>query len=216
MRPHALRRFTGIPDSATLSDARACVRDGGTLIFPTDTVYGIGCDPSDAVAVAAVYAAKRRPPDKPLSLHVAKSVDALPYVTQLTPAALIIMEKLMPGPIAIVVARNPARAAAAVAGAATISIRCPADDACCAILTATGPLAATSANISGMTPYDGMSDEYDLLPDATLALVKGPTRWRRESTVLDCTAATAKILRCGALPADSIRSALAGIAELES
>jgi len=216
MRPDSLRRFTGIPDSATLSDARACVRGGGTLIFPTDTVYGIGCDPSDAYAVAAVYAAKRRPPDKPLSLHVANSADALPFVTRLTSAALTIMEKLMPGPIAIVVERNPEVGAAAVGGAATISIRCPDDDACRAILSATGPLAATSANVSGMTAYDGTGADFDLLPDATIALIKGPTRWRRESTVLDCTAAAAKILRCGALPADVIRSALAGIAELES
>jgi L-threonylcarbamoyladenylate synthase len=216
MHPHSLRTFSGIPDSATLSAARACVRGGGTLIFPTDTVYGIGCDPSDASAVAAVYAAKRRPPDKPLSLHVANSADALPFVTRLTPAALIIMDKLMPGPIAIVVQRNPDAAAAAVGGAATISVRCPDDDACRAVLTATGPLAATSANISGMAPYDGTTDDFDLLPDATLALVKGPTRWRRESTILDCTAAAAKILRCGALPADVIRSALAGIAELGS
>lgn len=216
MPPNSLRRFTGMPDSAMLSDARACVRSGGTLIFPTETVYGIGCDPNDASAVAAVYAAKRRPPDKPLSLHVAKSADALPFVTQLKPAALTVMDRLMPGPIALIVARNPETAAAAVGGAATISIRCPDDDACRAILTATGPLAATSANISGMTPYDGTNDDFDLLPDATLALVKGPTRWRRESTILDCTAATARILRSGALSADVIRSVLAGIAELES
>jgi L-threonylcarbamoyladenylate synthase len=216
MRPNSLRRFTGIPDSATLSEARTCVRGGGTLIFPTDTVYGIGCDPADSTAVAAVFAAKRRPPDKPLALHVANSADALPFVTQLTPAALTVMEKLMPGPLAIVVRRNPEFAAAAVGGAATISVRCPDDDACRAILSATGPLAATSANISGMTPYDGSSYDLDRLPDATLALVKGPTRWRRESTVLDCTAAAAKILRSGALSADVIRSALAGIAELES
>lgn len=216
MPPRSVRRFTGIPDAALLQEARACVHAGGTLIFPTDTVYGIGCAPSDASAVAAIFAAKKRPADKPLALHVATRADALPYVAALTPAALTVMEKLWPGPLAVVVRRNPNSAAAAVGGADTISVRCPDDDACRAILRATGPLAATSANISGMTPYDGTEDDVDRLPDAALALLKGPTRWLRESTVLDCTSAAATILRRGALSEETIRSALAGIAELES
>ncbi len=216
MQPLTVRRFSGIPEDALLSEARACVRGGGTLIFPTDTVYGIGCDPSDATAVAAIFAAKRRPADKPLALHVAKSGDALPYVNEVTTAAHALMEAFWPGALTIIVRRNPDFAAPAVAGGANIGLRCPDDDACRAILRATGPLAATSANISGMTPYDGASDDLDNLPAATLALVKGPTRWRRESTVLDCTGPAARILRRGALSTQDIRSALAGIAELES
>src|SRR5579862_1479653 len=106
MRPNRVRRFDGMPGDALLSEARSCVRDGGTLIFPTDTVYGMGCDPSSEDAVAAIYAAKRRPADKPLALHVANAADTSPYVTDLTPAALTIMETLWPGPVAIIVRRN--------------------------------------------------------------------------------------------------------------
>src|SRR4029077_12076079 len=93
--------------------------------------------------------------------------------------------------------------------------RCPNDDACRTILAATGPLAATSANISGEIAYDGGDGQEARLPDASLALLKGPTSLRRESTVIDCSAALPRILRTGALDAAAIRAALAGIAEVE-
>lgn len=216
MRSSGVRNFAGIPHAALLSEAAACVRAGGTLIFPTDTVYGIGCAPDNSRAVAAVFAAKRRPQDKPLSLHVARADDTPAYVAELSPAARVLMEKFWPGPLTIIVRRPPGAIAAAVLGGATIGLRCPDDDACSAILAAVGPLAATSANISGESAYDGSDGDIERLPDATLALLKGPTSLRRESTVIDCTGAKPVILRAGALDADAIRAALAGIAELET
>jgi tRNA threonylcarbamoyl adenosine modification protein (Sua5/YciO/YrdC/YwlC family) len=214
MQPSGVRRFAGIPHASILAEADACVRSGGTLIFPTDTVYGIGCAPNDPRAVAAVFAAKRRPQDKPLSLHVACAADMLPYVDELPRAAKVLIDEFWPGPLTIIVRR--AESAATALGGATIGLRCPGDDACIAILAAVGPLAATSANISGATAYDGGDDDIATLPDATLALLKGPTSLRRESTVLDCTGAMPKILRSGALKPDAIRAALGGIAELEA
>jgi tRNA threonylcarbamoyl adenosine modification protein (Sua5/YciO/YrdC/YwlC family) len=216
MRDSAVRRFAGVPGAALLDEAAACVRAGGTLIFPTDTVYGIGCAPDDAQAVAAVFAAKRRPHDRPLSLHVARVEDALHFLTELSPAVQMLMDQFWPGPLTIIVRRASHAIAAAALGGATIGLRCPDDDACRAILTATGPLAATSANISGESAYDGGDDDVARLPDASLALLKGPTSLRRESTILDCTGAMPKILRSGALRADTLRAALAGIAELET
>jgi len=216
MHESGVRRFTGVPNAELLDEAAACVRGGGTLIFPTDTVYGIGCAPDDARAVAALFAAKRRPPDRPLSLHVARADDALHLVTELPRAVHVLMERFWPGPLTIIVRRAPHAIAAAALGGATIGLRCPDDEACNAILISTGPLAATSANISGETAYDGSDDDMERLPEATLALLKGPTSLRRESTVLDCTGAMPKILRSGALRADTLRAALAGIAELET
>jgi L-threonylcarbamoyladenylate synthase len=216
MRDSAVRRFTGVPSATLLEEAAACVHAGGTLIFPTDTVYGIGCAPDDAQAVAAVFTAKRRPHDRPLSLHVARAADAMHFLTELSPAVHVLVDRFWPGPLTIIVRRAPHAIAAAALGGATIGLRCPDDDACKAILTATGPLAATSANISGESAYDGSDDSVERLPEATLALLKGPTSLRRESTILDCTGAMPKILRSGALRADTIRAALAGIAELET
>jgi L-threonylcarbamoyladenylate synthase len=216
MRPSGVRRFAGIPGASLLAEAAACVRAGGTLIFPTDTVYGIGCAPDDPTAVAAVFAAKRRPPDKPLSLHVARTEDAIAFAAELPAAARTLMEHFWPGPLTIVVRRAPHAMEAAALSGATIGLRCPDDDACRAILAAVGPLAATSANISGEAAYDGSDADVTHLPEATLALLKGPTSLRRESTVIDCTGVMPKILRTGALKPDAIRAALAGTAELET
>jgi L-threonylcarbamoyladenylate synthase len=216
MRSSGVRRFAGIPRASLLAEAAACVKAGGTLIFPTDTVYGIGCAPDDPLAVASVFTAKRRPPDKPLSLHVAHADDALSFVADVPDAARTLMEKFWPGPLTIIVRRAPNAMEAAALHGATIGLRCPDDDACRAILAAVGPLAATSANISGETAYDGSDSDVTHLPEATLALLKGPTSLRRESTVIDCTVASPKILRTGALTPEVIRAALAGIAELET
>lgn len=200
-------RTSGMPDADALAAAAACVASGGTLIFPTETVYGIGCAPDDEAAVAAIFRAKRRPPDKPLAIHLAWPEQAAQFARVLTPGAQRIIEKLWPGPVAIVVQRAPHIATAAALSGATISLRCPDDAACAAILRATGPLAATSANISDMPAFTGEQADEGTLPDATLALITGPTRLRQESTVVDCTADIPRILRRGAVDETTIASA---------
>jgi L-threonylcarbamoyladenylate synthase len=185
-----------------------CVRAGGTVIFPTETVYGIGCDPDDDTAVAEIFSAKGRRANKPLALHVADERQADPYITRLTTCAQAAMKRLWPGPVAIVVQRNPMRYERAACGLATISLRCPDDTLCRTILAGAGPLAATSANRSGAPPYDGVSADLQALPDATLAVLAGPTTLQRESTIVDCTGDTPMILREGAVPSAHIFQAL--------
>lgn len=201
-------RLSGPPSEDDLRAAAACAAGGGTLIFPTETVYGIGCDPENEGAVAAVFAAKRRPPDKPLAVHVAAAGDVLGFVASVPPVARAIMSALWPGPVAIVLRRLPGRARAAARSGPTLSFRCPASEACRAILHATGPLAATSANISGRPAYTGVEDEATL-PDATLAIIAGPTSLRRESTVVDCSTGAAEIVRAGAVDPLAIERAVA-------
>jgi tRNA threonylcarbamoyl adenosine modification protein (Sua5/YciO/YrdC/YwlC family) len=203
-------RVKGLPDAGVLRDAASCVAGGGMLIFPTDTVYGIGCDPDDVQAVAAIFSAKRRAAHKPLAVHVAEPDDARPFARVLTVAAERLMHTLWPGPLAIVVERAPGRAAAAACEGATLSLRCPDDAACASILRATGPLAATSANFSGKAAFTGKSEDESMLPDADLAIITGPTRGGRESTVLDCTSNAVRVLRHGALDEAQISRALAG------
>ena len=208
-------RIEGIPGAAALEAAAAAVKAGGTLIFPTDTVYGIGCAPDNAVAIEAIFAAKRRPADKPLAIHVGAPADAREFAAFLTRGALAIMDRLWPGPISIIVARNPLRGATAARGGTTIALRCPNDAACSAILRATGPVAATSANVSGAPAYAGENDDLSALPNADVAIIAGPTKQRRESTVLDCTTDVVRIARIGALSPGIVAKALAGIAQLE-
>lgn len=200
-------RVAGVPDAAIVAQAADCVAAGGTLIFPTETVYGIGCDPNSEPAVAAIFRAKRRPIEKPLAVHVAQPQDALPFARTLTSSARGIMHACWPGPVAIIVERVSDVAQAAALGGLTISLRCPDDDACRAILAATGPLAATSANISGADAFTGDEDAIDTLPDAALAIITGPTRLRQESTVVDCTQEIPRIVRQGAVDAKTIQAA---------
>jgi len=208
-----VRKISGTPDAQTLSAAVRCIRAGGTLIFPTETVYGIGCDPDDARAVEAIFAAKRRPAGKPLTVHLADPGDAVHFAVELSAGARAVIDAFWPGPVAVVV-RRTARCAAAARGGQTIALRCPADATCLTILRATGPLAATSANVSDKPAFTGASEDLASLPEATLALIAGPTSVGRESTVLDCTAEAIRILRRGALEIADIERALSGVAPL--
>lgn len=194
-----------------LDEAKRCAADGGTIVFPTDTVYGIGCAAEDDEAVEAIFAAKRRPADKPLAVHLASPDRAAAYASSMTPAARALMAAFWPGPLSIIVARKDGVCTAAARGGPTIALRCPDDDVCRAILAATGPLAATSANISGSPAYDG-GEDFSGLPDATLAIIAGPTKRGRESTVLDCSTDAVRVLREGALASDRIAAAISGIA----
>jgi L-threonylcarbamoyladenylate synthase len=185
--------------SDLVSEVAACVRAGGTVIFATETVYGIGCDPDNEQAIAALYEAKGRSPRKPLALHIADPSQAEPFVGELTDCALRAMQQFWPGPVALIVRRREGRYARAACGLSTLSLRCPDHDLCRALLRGTGPLAATSANISGNAPFTGDSDNLDALPQASLAILSGPTPLRVESTIVDCTGTTPGIVREGAI-----------------
>ncbi len=189
-------------------EVAACVRSGGTVIFPTETVYGIGCDPDNDVAIDAVYTAKGRTSTKPLALHVADISQALPFVSELNACAREAMERLWPGPVAIIVRRNSRRFEQGARGLATISLRCPSLKLCRNLLRAAGPLAATSANISGAPPFCGGDDEVAGLPQATLAVLAGATPLRRESTIVDCSGDQPKLVREGTVPAATIAEKL--------
>lgn len=198
----------GVPNDDDLRDAKACIDAGGTLIFPTETVYGIGCDPENAAAIAEIFRLKGRPADKPLAVHVASPEQAPRYARTLNGCAQRIMHALWPGPIAIIVERATGVAAPAALNGATLSLRCPDDAACAAILRTCGPLAATSANRSGASAFEGDEASVGSLPDATLAIITGPTKLRQESTVVDCTTEIPRILREGAVDAASIELAI--------
>ena len=208
-------RVSGHPSAAVLAQAAACVAAGGTLIFPTDTVYGIGCAPEDDATVESIFRAKARPSTKPLAIHLRSSDEAATYAAELSPGALALMRRFWPGPLTLVVRRQPERCAAAARNGSTIALRCPDAPVCSALLHATGPLAATSANRSGAPAFTGVETDLDALPEATLAIIAGPTKERRESTVLDCSTDIISVIRAGALDPAAIADALAGVAIFE-
>ena len=203
-----------LPSALLLDEAARCVQAGEAIIFRTDTVYGIGCAADDDAAVERIFLAKQRPADKPLAIHFATPADIDDIAPDFTPAARAIVRQLWPGPVTVIVERPAHRWTAAARGGSTIALRCPDDPVCRAIIEATGALAATSANISGSPAYRG-GDDTSALPDAALAIIAGPTKERRESTVLDCSSDIVRIIRQGALDATAVAAAVAGIAPVE-
>lgn len=178
-------------------EVAAVIFAGGTVIFPTDTVYGIGCDPFNSEAIARIYGAKERPPDKPLSLHIATLTEFLEYARPQKDVA-VAARRLLPGAVTIIIAKPAFIDQDVTAGLATLGFRVPDDPLCSAILERCGPLAATSANLSGERSYFGGGD-WGALPKADLLVENGPTRQGRDSTVIDMTGANAIVLREGAL-----------------
>jgi len=171
------------------------VRRGGVAIFPTDTVYGIGCDPAQEVSVERIFASKGRPRSKPLSLHFGSVEELLVYAAGNELAASA-AQHFLPGPLTIVVRRPPSRA--------------PKHALCQAILNSSGPLAATSANLSGSAAYSGTRSVTEL-PDADVFVDDGPTPLGAESTVIDVCGKQPRLVREGAIKLAMLEAVLGPI-----
>jgi len=169
---------------AAIADAVAVVvQRGGVVIFPTDTVYGIGCDPMRAESVERIFALKRRPRSKPLALHFGSVVELLEYAPG-NAAAAALARAFMPGPLTLVVRRPSYVGTFVTAGLETVGLRVPKHGLCQKILERSGPLAATSANFSGHPAFVGNGLVTEL-PPADLRVDDGPTPLGVESTVVD-------------------------------
>lgn len=187
-------------------EVASIVFGGGTVIFPTDTVYGIGCDPYNAVAIGRIYGAKERPSHKPLSLHLATLAEFLEYAKdyrEVTGAA----RRLMPGPVTLIIPKPSFIDQEVTSGLPSLGFRVPDDPLCAAILERCGPLAATSANTSGERAYYGGGD-WETLPAADLLVENGPTKYRRDSTVIDMTGGQAVVLREGVVSVERLTELL--------
>jgi len=192
-----------------VEEAAAVVQHGGTVIFPTDTVYGIGCDPYDLSAIARIYGAKERPANKPLTLHLGSAGEFVEYAHEYRDA-LAAGRRLLPGPVTIIIPKPAFIDQDVTAGLPTLGFRVPDDPLCSAILERCGPLAATSANISGASAYYG-GGNWDALPQADLLIENGPTRYRRESTILDMTGPQPIVLREGAVSLERLTELLSPV-----
>ncbi|MBD5634261.1 MAG: threonylcarbamoyl-AMP synthase [Candidatus Eremiobacteraeota bacterium] len=182
----------------TVADAVAStVQRGGLVIFPTDTVYGIGCDPARSGSVARIFASKRRALHKPLTLHIGSVEELLEYAPG-NALAETLARTFLPGPLTIVVERPSYVGSFVTSGLGTIGLRVPRHALCQAILERTGPLAATSANVSGEPAFIG-NGQQSSLPLADLQIDDGPTPLGVESTVIDVSGEYARLVREGAI-----------------
>jgi L-threonylcarbamoyladenylate synthase len=193
---------------ADLTQAVRLVRAGEVIAFPTETVYGVGCDPGSSTAVERLFTLKGRPEHKPLSLHVADFDQARPYVEAWPMRALRLAETFWPGPVALILPRSMKLGAFVTAGAATVGLRCPASDVCLELLRELGkPLAGTSANLSGEPAATSADEVRAIFPDLPV-VDGGPCEHGIASTIVDCTGEVTRVLRVGAVPAEAIQDLL--------
>ncbi|MDQ0349557.1 L-threonylcarbamoyladenylate synthase [Ancylobacter vacuolatus] len=211
MTPTPRRTTRVLPsDAAGIAEAVRLLRAGGLVALPTETVYGLGCDATDPLAVASLYAAKGRPSFNPLIAHV-PDLAAAQRVGILTPAAERLAARFWPGPLTLVVpALEGATCELARAGLASVAIRVPAHPAAQSVLAAAArPIAAPSANRSGhVSPTTAAHVLADLNGRIDLILDAGPCAVGVESTILDCTGDTPVLLRPGGLAREAIEAVL--------
>jgi L-threonylcarbamoyladenylate synthase len=198
------------PDDASIRMAADCLRDGGLVAFPTETVYGLGVHALDAAAVRRLFAAKGRPANDPLIVHVT-SLSALPaIVSRVPPSVSPLGARFWPGPLTIVLPRGDGVPTEVTAGRDTVAVRVPAHPVARAILAAAAvPVAAPSANLfSRPSPTRAEHVVADLGGRIDLVIDAGPTTVGVESTVLDLTGSVARVLRPGAVTIEMLREVL--------
>jgi L-threonylcarbamoyladenylate synthase len=198
--------------SATdLERAAAILRAGGLVAFPTETVYGLGADATDARAVARIYAAKDRPRFNPLIAHLA-SIDAALAQGQFDEAAQALARAFWPGPLTLVVAASPGCQVSdlARAGLDSVALRVPAHELAQDLIMRVGrPLAAPSANRSGrVSPTDAAHVLADLDGRIDAVIDAGSTEVGLESTIVACLSDGPRLLRPGGVPRERIEDVL--------
>jgi L-threonylcarbamoyladenylate synthase len=206
------------PTPQTIARAAALIRDGRLVVFPTETVYGLGGDATNDRAVAAVFAAKGRPRLNPLIVHVSGLAEA-EAIAAFDARARQAAERFWPGPLSLVLRRrgNGGISLLATAGLDTVAVRAPAHPVAQALLRAAErPIAAPSANRSGrVSPTTAEHAAEELGERVALILDGGPCRVGIESTVLDLTGATAVLLRPGGVPEEALSRAVGPLGSAE-
>lgn len=195
--------------AASIEQAAAVVREGKVVVLPTDTVYGVGADAFDVVAVAMVLAAKHRGREMPPPVLVPnpRTVDGL--ATDVPMYAKILMRQFWPGPLTLVLQAQPSLQWDLGETNGTVALRMPDDDIALTLLAEVGPMAVTSANVTGHPAATTAQEALDQLGGAVAAYLDGGPRTGGEpSTILDCTGEAPVVLRLGALSADDIRGVL--------
>lgn len=190
-----------------LARAGAIIRRGGLVVFPTETVYGLGANALDAEAAKKVYAAKGRPSDNPLITHIATPEDADKYaVTNETYRRLA--RAFMPGPLTVILPKRDCIPLATTGGLDSVGIRCPENKIARRLIAAAGvPIAAPSANLSGKpSPTRAEHVRYDLDGKVDMILDGGDCTVGVESTIVKVDGDRLTLLRPGGITLDMLRT----------
>jgi L-threonylcarbamoyladenylate synthase len=205
------------PDPRIIARAAACLRAGGLVAFPTETVYGLGAHALDPAAVQRIFAAKQRPANDPLIVHVSAFEQLDVLVSRVPEAAARLAHRFWPGPLTLVLPRRAAVPDAVTAGLPAVAVRIPSHPVARALFAAAQlPIAAPSANLfSRPSPTRASHVRDDLDGRIDMILDGGPTEVGVESTVLDVTGDVPVVLRPGAVSVEMLREVL-GVVELRT
>ena len=200
-----------VTDTAAYKHAANLLRAGELVAFPTETVYGLGGDASNLMAVAKIFAAKQRPANHPLIIHIGELNQLKDWVSEIPESAIKLAEKFWPGPLTIILHSADHVPAILTGGQKTIGIRMPRHPVARKLLAAFGnAIAAPSANRFGrISPTSAEHVVEELGDTVELVLDGGPCSIGLESTIIDLTGTKPRILRPGPLTLDEISEVLA-------
>jgi len=202
-------------DAAVISDAELLyaaelLREGETVAFPTETVYGLGGNALKPSAILKIFKAKGRPSDNPLIVHIADLEDLNGLVAEVSPLAETLMKAFWPGPLTLVMKKRPEVPAEVTAGLDTVAVRMPVHDLARRLIRLSGvPVAAPSANLSGKPSPTRCEDVIRDLSGRVACILCGElSEIGLESTVVDVTGEEPVILRPGGITLEMIRGAV--------
>ncbi len=199
---------TIVTDSA--EEAAKILNSGGVVAFPTETVYGLGAGIYCADAIRQIFCAKGRPGDNPLIVHI-YSVEQLGDVAgDINSGAQKLIEQFFPGPLTLVLKKNPQIPDSVTAGLDTVGVRCPLNPVAREFLRGcSGPVAAPSANLSGLPSATRWETVYGDLHGKIDCVLRGePSSIGLESTIIDCSGSVPTLLRAGAITLEQLRAVL--------
>ena len=186
---------------ASLQQAVTALKQGGLVAFPTETVYGLGADATNAAAIALLYEVKGRPANRPLTVHLANAADISLWAAEIPPAAQRLVARFCPGPLTLVLPRRPEVLDAVTAGQDSVGVRLPSHPLALQLIRAFGGgLVAPSANRSGyLSPTCAEHVRQELAGYPVTILDGGPCELGIESTIVDFSQNRPHLLRLGAL-----------------
>lgn len=191
--------------SEQLTEASEIILTGGTVVFPTETVYGLGGNGLLADAAQKIYAAKGRPSDNPLIIHIAEPCDAEKYAF-VNDVYYRLAEAFMPGPLTVIMPKRECIPLSVTGGLDTVAVRCPSHPVAHALIKQCGvPIAAPSANISGRpSPTSAKYVEEDMVGRVDMIIDGGECEIGLESTIVKIDGNSLTLLRPGAITHDAL------------
>jgi len=202
------------PDGRAIAEAAAAIRAGRLVVFPTETVYGLGARAADPAAVKRIFEVKGRPPRHPLIVHVLGEAEAKTQASEWPPLASDLAKAFWPGPLTLVVPKGPSVPPEATGGGDTVALRAPSHPVARALIAAVGePIVAPSANrYQSLSPTRAEHVIAALGDQDLIILDGGPCPSGIESTVVDVRGAEPRVLRPGALSIEALRAVVPSLA----